>query len=74
MDAGGAVGQQGQRDLEHFTVEDLMALAVPDDLQLLAGGRVVEVTQVGDLGQQCAVADALGAVGQNVDPQHRVPV
>ena len=54
------------------TVEQLMRLRLAGDLELLLGRGRVETAKVVHVHRKLAVADPLGAVGEDLDTQHRM--
>ena len=71
-----SAGQPRQCELEHRTVELLVRFGVADGRQPLIDLIAVQVAQVLDRDRECVAhpgrRDALGAVGQEPHPQHRM--
>ena len=67
-----SAGQQCQAQLQHLIVQHLMRLGFPEQFQLCKGSSLIQVAQVMDRDRKRPIADPLRAVGQDLDPQHRM--
>ncbi len=73
MQAAPVAGQQRQAEFQHDSVELLVRLRLPDRGQARLDARAVFAGEVLHSHREFGrLADALGAVRQELDPQHRV--